>query len=195
MQPPPGYPQGPQDSGSQNHNQGPQPYNAGSQGYGPPPGPQGYGPPPGPPQYGMQRYPYYPPQKSGMPGWAIALIVCAVLVIPVGILALAAIPLITSNTRDARRAEGEQLMGTARDYLRVEYSKSGMESEAFRAFSSMASTGAFDGLYYNVDRTARPVSSPSFDAEVTCSPVKGQSDGHGQNQFRWADGSSQTTWK
>ena len=53
------------------------------------------------------------------------LIELLIVVVIVGILALAAIPLITSNTRDARRAEGEQLLGSARDSARVEYAKSG----------------------------------------------------------------------
>jgi len=46
-------------------------------------------------------------------------------VVIVGILALAAIPLITSNTRDARRSEGEGLAGSARNQARIEFAKSG----------------------------------------------------------------------
>ena len=97
MQPPPGYQQNPQFSGPSN--QGPQQY---------PAGPQGYQHPPQ--QYGMTPPPYYPPQKKGMPGWAIALIVCGAGFVFL-VLVLAAIPmLVSTNTRDARRAEGEQLL-------------------------------------------------------------------------------------
>lgn len=190
MQPPPGYQQGPQNSGSQNYNQGPQQYNA---------RPQGYGPPPGQPQYGMQQYPYSPPQKKGMPAWAIVLIVVGILifVVPfvIGLGAALIMPSVVSNTRDAQRAEGEQVMGSARDFLRVEYSRTGTESPAFQLFTQTASTGTFDGLYYKVDREARTVNSPRFDAQVSCSPVPGEAEGHGQMQFQWETGNSETTWK
>jgi hypothetical protein len=116
----PQYPQGP--NPAQNQPQYPQP-GAGYQQQGAPyPQPGTHGP-----QYqGMPNMPYYPPRKRGMPGWAIALIVVGVLfffIIP--ILALAAIPLITSNTRDARRAEGEQMLGSFTGLVRVAYAKQG----------------------------------------------------------------------
>ena len=190
MQPPPGYPQNPQPSGPPNR--GPQQHPQGPQGYqqGPPQGyQQGYQQ--GPPPYGMSPPPYYPPQKRGMPGWAIALIVCGVLFV-VMVMGLAAIPLIVSNDRDARRAEGEQLMGTARDYLRVEYSKTGDANGTLRGFRGGPE---FQGIYYQVDSTASRSSKPGFDGTVTCSPRKSQSDGRGTLNFAWGSANSEITWK
>lgn len=162
--------------------------------------PGGYGPQTGGPQYGMSPPPGYGaygvPQKKGMPGWAWALIICGILFIGLtmifGILAVAAIPLITSNTRDARRAEGEQLMGSAMGFTRVAYAKTGQPDEAFRAYEMEAMSGNFDGKYFRVDSVGP--SSGSNDARVTCAPTQSVSDGHGRMDFRWADGGSQITW-
>ena len=51
------------------------------------------------------------------------LIELLIVVVIVGILALAAIPLITANTRDARRSEGEQLLGSMKNRVKVAYTK------------------------------------------------------------------------
>ncbi|MHC4841914.1 MAG: pilin [Planctomycetota bacterium] len=53
------------------------------------------------------------------------LIELLIVVVIVGILALAAIPLITENARDARRAEGEAVAGTIKTQLRGIYAKTG----------------------------------------------------------------------
>ncbi len=53
------------------------------------------------------------------------LIELLIVVVIVGILALAAIPLITANTRDARRSEGEQLLGSMKNRVKVAYTKTG----------------------------------------------------------------------
>ncbi|MCZ7605578.1 MAG: hypothetical protein M5U25_05770 [Planctomycetota bacterium] len=183
MQPPPGYPQGQ-----------PQPPQQPQQPY-----PPGYAQP-GQAPYGMQQYPYHPPRKQGMPGWAWALIIMAVLFIGLpmilGILAVIAAPAITTNTRDARRAEGEQLLGSARDYLRVEFAKTNRDRDAFMAFMLKASSGDFDGIYYTVDRTPGQARRPGYDAEVSCSPTeKAHDPSRGFMVFRWQDGSSQTEWR
>lgn len=95
--------------------------------------PQGQPQPPMPPQgqyqgapqqYGQQPYYGPPPKKSNL---ALILILVGVFVfIPmVGCLGLAAIPLITENTSDARRAEGDAIAGMVKTQLRTLYSKSG----------------------------------------------------------------------
>ena len=184
MQPPSGYPQQPQNP------QGPQQ------------APPGYGQQAYPPQYGMQQQPYYPQQKKGMPGWAWVLIICGVVFIlcPIGgIFVLAAIPLVASNTKEARKAEGEQMMGMARDAARVEYSKTGSNPGTF---SSFMSTFELSGIYYNIDDPIRDVttSGPAGfgggykKAEITCTPVT-PSDGKGRCEFSWADGNSQIRWE
>ncbi|MCF6227455.1 MAG: hypothetical protein L3J82_02165 [Planctomycetes bacterium] len=75
-------------------------------------------------QYGQQPYYGPPPKKSNL---ALILILVGVFVfIPmVGCLALAAVPLITENTSDARRAEGDAVAGMVKTQLRTLYSKSG----------------------------------------------------------------------
>jgi hypothetical protein len=159
---PQGYPQGPQ--------QGPQPY----------------------PQQGYQMGPpqYYPPQKKGMPGWAIALIVCAVfffLVIP--IMALAAIPLITSNTRDARHAEGEQMMYSSRDMARVYFARSGSAPRTLT--ETDLSPADLEGMYYRVDDS---VGGNNDRGEITCTPIQTPSDGRGHLSFSWMDGDGTVRW-
>ena len=112
------------------------------------------------------------------------LIELLIVVVIVGILALAAIPLITSNTRDARRAEGEQLLGAARDYCRVEYSKT---NDAAKVALSGAGTGAFSGSYFNVTTYSGTANGGSVNTNTT-------SDGTGTMTFQWGSGSSAITW-
>jgi hypothetical protein len=188
----PQYPQGPRPAQNQ------QPY--------PQPGPQhpqpgapypqpGYGPQ----QYqGMPQMPYYPPPKKGMPGWAIALIVVGVLfffIIP--ILALAAIPLLTSNTRDARRAEGEQMLGSLRGLVRITYAKQGTHTgiRTLTGSENIGGCGAspmeLRGKYYVVRDN---VESRMSGARLTCDPTTSQSDGSGHVDFEWSGGEGRYTW-
>lgn len=119
------------------------------------------------------------------------LIELLIVVVIVGILALAAIPLITSNTRDARRAEGEQLMGSARDFSRVEYSKAGVAP----ANLAGAGTNAFKGKYYTVDQTAGPAASgvAGYDVKLQATPTSA-TDGTGTIHFVWTSGNSSIQW-
>jgi prepilin-type N-terminal cleavage/methylation domain-containing protein len=112
------------------------------------------------------------------------LIELLIVVVIVGILALAAIPLITSNTRDARRAEGEQLMGAARDHLRVQYSKTG---SATGLTLTSAGTNAFDGEYFNVDTYTAATPSVLANAKST-------GDTDGTMNWDWASGNSSISW-
>jgi prepilin-type N-terminal cleavage/methylation domain-containing protein len=116
------------------------------------------------------------------------LIELLIVVVIVGILALAAIPLITSNTRDARRAEGTQLLGSARDFCRVTYSKNGAwDATAVAAYAAEVGTGAFDGEYYNV---TAPVASSTAVGCIISATALSASDGDGSCGFRWASGES-----
>ncbi|MDC1142904.1 hypothetical protein OAU50_07405 [Planctomycetota bacterium] len=78
---------------------------------------------PYPPQQGYP--PYSPPPKKS--NFVLILVLVGVFVfIPfVGCLGLAAIPLITENASDARRAEGEAIAGSIKTHLRTTYAKSG----------------------------------------------------------------------
>lgn len=148
MQPPPGYPQGQQNPQFMPANRPQQPAYPQHQQPQPQPYPQQqYAPQQYAPQYG--QYPYYPPQKRGLPGWAWGLIIGGiVLFLIVPVMAVAAIPLMTSNTRDARRAEGEQLLNSARDASRVHYAKTGY---APARLSDFTDPYLFEGLYFAVD--------------------------------------------
>ena len=114
---PPGYGQGPRPANPYPQPQMPQGAYPQQQGY-----PQ-YAPP-GYPQYGPQGF--YPPpaQKSGFPTWAIVLIV-GLIVVPfiLGILMVAAIPLIASNTEEARSSEARAALGAMKDRARVVYQR------------------------------------------------------------------------
>ncbi|MEZ5992524.1 MAG: prepilin-type N-terminal cleavage/methylation domain-containing protein [Planctomycetota bacterium] len=121
------------------------------------------------------------------------LIELLIVVVIVGILALAAIPLITSNTRDARRAEGEQLLGSARDALRVEYSKTNTAPATPFAPASMTQTN-FTGSYFKVD-AAYGTAAGGFDQAVKAVGIAaGNPDGVGTMSFLWSSGNSTITW-
>lgn len=152
-----------------------------------------------PPGYqGMPQVPYYPQPKKGFPTWAIVLIVVGVLfffVIP--IMAVAAIPLITSNTRDARRAEGEQMLGAMKDLARVTYSRLGRHQDIQTLTGPVGQGGCgaspfeLTGKYYTVED--RVVGNPTH-GKLTANPNQGKSDGTGQVEFNWASGQAKYSW-
>lgn len=163
----------------------------------------GYGPPPqhgAPPQYGPQGMPpqgyYMPPPKKGMPGWAIALIVVAVFMFVVlPILALAAIPLITTNTSEARQAEGEHMLGSAKNMARVAYAKTGRVPMRLTGTIEMGGADMapieLDGKYYRVeDRVGAPSSS---EGELYATPKN--PDKTGTLRFQYAGGEGKFSWK
>jgi prepilin-type N-terminal cleavage/methylation domain-containing protein len=112
-----------------------------------------------------------------------------IVVIIVGILSLAAIPLLTNSTRDARRAEAEQLMGAARDYCRTEYAKTGDATNVLTGFNFQVSQGNFSGEYFNV--TTFSDTSSVYDAHVS---TDNTADGQGTLDFEWESGQSQFSW-
>lgn len=117
------------------------------------------------------------------------LIELLIVVVIVGILALAAIPLITSNTRDARRAEGEQLLGSARDAARVEYSKTNTDTAVLAALAADAT--AFTGSYFTVGTGAWGTAAAGYDRALATNTT---ADGTGTISFLWSSGSSTIIW-
>ncbi|MBX3458810.1 MAG: type II secretion system protein [Planctomycetes bacterium] len=91
------------------------------------------------------------------------LIELLIVVVIVGILALAAIPLITANTRDARRAEGEQQLGSMKGQARVAFAKTGAVPTTL--------TGAYDAGGCNVD--AAELVGKYFQVNDACSGSAG----------------------
>ena len=115
------------------------------------------------------------------------LIELLIVVVIVGILALAAIPLITSNTRDARRAEGEQLMGSQRDWARVEYSRTGGVGTIAADHGALIAT-QWTGKYFTAN--AINTGAPSVGVGANGST----SDGTGTMTFAWESGLGAITW-
>lgn len=168
----------------------------------PPQQPAGYGaPPPQQPHYGAPPYgQYYPPPKKGMPGWAWALIGCGGLLAVffiVGVLALAAIPLITTNTRDARRAEGEQLMAWMRNQAKVAYARMGTTPKTlmgdYDQGGSNVDPSQLQGTYFSVrDSIGAPSESHG---ELVCDPLQSPTDGTGRMNFSWDDFGYDIRWE
>jgi prepilin-type N-terminal cleavage/methylation domain-containing protein len=127
------------------------------------------------------------------------LIELLIVVVIVGILALAAIPLITANTRDARRSEGEQMLGSMKNQVKVAYAKLGTAVPATLVGSLSDGTGCnvttaqLTGKYFTIpDSTgfASPVST------MTCTPLAGNAnDGTGTGVFNMDNPSADNiTW-
>jgi prepilin-type N-terminal cleavage/methylation domain-containing protein len=114
-----------------------------------------------------------------------------IVVIIVGILSLAAIPLVTTNTRDARRSEGEQMLGGARDFCRTQYAKTGDATSVGAAFTAEIATGSFTGEYFNVVTYNSASGVGGMDANVQ---TNASADGTGTLDFAWESGVSQFTW-
>ncbi|MBK8205677.1 MAG: hypothetical protein IPK87_02665 [Planctomycetes bacterium] len=167
-------------------------YGAPPQQYGAPGMPPGYGPPNMPPPY------YGPPPKKGMPGWAWGLIIAGVflfLILP--IMALAAIPLVTSNTAEARQAEGEQLMGSLKNQARVAFAKTGIEPVRLTGPIGRGGEGCgaspmeLDGMYYRVeDRIHKPMPGTG---ELYAKPLTSGKEGTLRFQYSGAEG--KFTWR
>jgi len=123
------------------------------------------------------------------------LIELLIVVVIVGILALAAIPLITSNTRDARRSEGEQMMGSMKGQARVAFAKNGAAPTTLvgpiDTGGSGVSAGELTGQYYTV--TDAVAAGTGFDASISATANNG-TDGTGTHNFDWAGGNGDFVW-
>lgn len=98
-----------------------------------------------------------------------------------------------ATTLSAKRSEGEQLLGSARDYCRVEYSKTGDAAAVSKPFAELVEEGTFDGEYFTVREYHAKLEGAGYDAAFEAHPVE-QGDGYGLIMFKWADGSSKIEW-
>lgn len=145
MQPPPGY------------NPTPQPKPQAYQQPAPPQYASGPMPPPGYPPYPPPGY-YPPPQKSGFPIWVI-FVILGVMAVPVlGVLALAAIPLIASNTQEARSSEARAALGAMKDRARVVYARTGSPQIDIMALNMSAED--LNGAYFTAGDYSVTSSNP-----------------------------------
>ncbi|MCZ7605279.1 MAG: hypothetical protein M5U25_04260 [Planctomycetota bacterium] len=114
-------------------------------------------------------------------------------VVVVGMLLLLLIPISGhGGSRDARRAEGEQLMGSARDFCRVQHNKGKSFEEVHAALEQEVATSAFAGKYYGVE--ARIVRLDAGTARIYVYPTN-RGDGFGSIDFKWDTGESTIRWE
>jgi len=138
-----------------------------------------------PQQPGMQPVPYFgPPQKKGFPTWAVLLIVVVCMFPVCGFVGLAAIPLITVNTRDARRIEGEELLVAMKNRVKVAYARTMSRPSTLTGDFDMGgcevNQSEMEGLYFRV-RDSVAHSGPN--ARLSCNPIENPSDGTGHIDF------------
>jgi hypothetical protein len=89
------------------------------------------------------------------------------------------------------RAEGEQLLGQARDWARVTYSKTGKAPESLTAGGEKMER--YKGEYFNVTDKVYVVGNDGKKAAVTAEPVD-KTDGFAINIFTWFDGGNEYKW-
>jgi prepilin-type N-terminal cleavage/methylation domain-containing protein len=115
------------------------------------------------------------------------LIELLIVVVIVGILALAAIPLITANTRDARRSEGEQMLGSVKNQGKIAYAKHGTATIMTLVGDITDNTGwgctalQLVGKYYTV---VDPATGPAPTVVVTATANNG-TDGTATGTFNF----------
>ncbi len=115
------------------------------------------------------------------------LIELLIVVVIVGILALAAIPLITSNTEEARMAEGRSMLGGMRNQARAGYSRTGSIPADLAACGVTANQ--LIGEFYTVLNDFGAVGA--FDVSVGARPPAGGNDPDLDLSFNWEDGRSE----
>ena len=131
-------------------------------------------------------------QKKGF-----TLIELLIVVVIVGILALAAIPLITANTRDARRSEGEQQLGSMKNQARVAFAKTGKVpatlTGSIDATGSGVAAAELIGKYFQVtDAIAGTAAACKMTA--TPAPTGTATDGTCTLTFAMAGGDGSFVW-
>ncbi|MCC6572657.1 MAG: prepilin-type N-terminal cleavage/methylation domain-containing protein [Planctomycetes bacterium] len=95
------------------------------------------------------------------------LIELLIVVVIIGILALAAIPLISDNTRDAKAAESRAALGTIKDRLRVKYIQNNNTVNTSWTIADLVNTTELTGKYYggsDYSMTALTATTATFQA-------------------------------
>lgn len=118
------------------------------------------------------------------------LIELLIVVVIVGILALAAIPLITANTRDARRSEGEQILGSMKGQARVAYAK--LNSAPATLTAAGVASAERTGKYFTV---GDGITSTTTTGSLTATALAANSsDGSCTHLFNWSGGDGSFAW-
>lgn len=108
-------------------------------------------------------------QKKGF-----TLIELLIVVVIVGILALAAIPLIASNTEEARSSEARAALGAMKDRARVVYQRAGAAPGNLTALG--ISTSELTGSYFNSGNYSCAGSANVWNATCTNVYTSGSTD-------------------
>jgi hypothetical protein len=101
------------------------------------------------------------------------------------------IPLIEKEVLDAQRSEGEQLLGSARDYSRVQYSKTGVPP---KKLTDSTKLDYFEGIYFKVrDKVYKK--PDALRGALVAEPIDEESElGWGVIYFNYKSGSSDIKW-
>ncbi|MCA8911240.1 MAG: hypothetical protein KDB82_06025 [Planctomycetes bacterium] len=92
------------------------------------------------------------------------------------------------------RSEGEQLLGSARDYFRVEFSKTKDIEATKRHFTEAAEKGEFEGKYYRVVGEVKRLPDGRFELKTNNHDDQLQvgvirfSVGSGSSEIEWFNG-------
>ncbi|MCZ7608143.1 MAG: hypothetical protein M5U25_19275 [Planctomycetota bacterium] len=98
-----------------------------------------------------------------------------------------------TSVQRARMAEGEQLMGAARDYSRVHYAKTGEVDAVAKKFPEFIEGGDLAGKYYHVKVLHTDMGECDYDAAIETHPqIDG--DAWGLLLFDWASGGAHFEW-
>lgn len=103
-----------------------------------------------------------------------------------------------SPTRDARRAEGEQLMRTMSEAARLAHSRRADQPQV-RTLTGDSEQGGcgvtpqdLGGRYF---RISDDIQMTPEGGVITCEPIFSNSDGVGRLYFKWQDGGSHIEWQ
>lgn len=102
------------------------------------------------------------------------------------------------GTYTARRAEGEQMMGSARGSARVAMAKAGEGAVIRRLTGDYTEGGSgmkpseLEGKYY---RLRDEIELTPDGGIITCDPIDSKHDGVGRHHFRWESGDGQFEWE
>ncbi|MCA8916992.1 MAG: hypothetical protein KDB90_16500 [Planctomycetes bacterium] len=134
-------------------------------------------------------------ERSALRYWGRALLIGTGLgvCIPLG-LWLFSLQLITSPTPVPKRAEGEQLLGLARDYCRVEWSKSHDVEKVRQMLTAEVKAGHFRGKYFDVAPDLKPTRHGAM-LHTTRTTNAEEYDGTGFMTFDWDTGEWEVRWE
>jgi hypothetical protein len=144
----------------------------------------------------VQQLPHYSSPRERRPLWnwiVLGVLFTTFCGLPGGFVGIHLLLTPPGHGRDARKAEGVQLMQSAANFFRVEYSRTKDFAEASEKFRQERESGAWSGDYYSVDPVVFELSG-EFDFEITCSPSDGWTEGKGHMAFSRSSGNSTFWW-